>query len=324
MRALRYEDPLTDRRGHFVDLGAGVRVRAAEALGAADHPDAHQALLQALADPEEVVRVAAVRALGEDHPPEAAAPLAVAVTEWAQPEFAQARMAALAVLTSLSDQPHLERVAAALLVRSERLDDVDAHVVRSLAEVARERDIETTVADLMHALAAGEFAERARAILAWLAPHSISALVDGLLNEDVQSDAALALGEAGDARAVELLCEVMASATGEHARASAAAALGNIRHPAAARALLEATADPALSVRVAALEAFDRLGNVGVVIATQALALSPGSVGDGHGGTALPSGDSRRSSVRPTAAKVLSSPRPTPVLRRLLGWREGA
>ena len=313
-RALAYEDPITDRDGEFVDLGAPVRVEAVTALGEIGDPGARDALATSLDDPEGSVRAAAIRALSRQPQPGDVQAIAGAVAGWKDQTFAEAREEALNALCVRRDPDGPRALATALLNRDDFLTDVDREALLRVIAASGLGPGRVAVGELIASLAREGATWRARTMLAWLSPASVAPLLAALRDPQLRREAALALGATRDARAVEPLCELLQSDADPTSRAAAAAALGEIRHPAAVRALLEATADADYAVRTEAIAAFDLLGNVGVAVATRMLM-----------GPALENGASSVESVAVQmngASQAPEFPHGGPVLRRLL--RRGA
>jgi HEAT repeat protein len=306
VRALEYEDVITDRDGQVVDLGEEVRVEAAAALAELDGPVAREGLLCALADPEQSVRIVALEALRRRRDRETGDALVAAAACWTQPELEQAREEAVGVLAGWRVAGAARRMAEALLTRSSDLGELsfaDGVALRRLVDACGA--MEATVSDLVAALSDGDKAERARTMLVWLAPDSVDALIAAVRSRHAPRDAAIALGAIGDARAVDALSELLLSGGDVPPRVAAARALGQLAHPAAVRPLLEASADPEHAVRTEAAASFDRLGNLGIALATSVVTESVQHNGNGthSNGAALP---------------PPLTPRPAPMLRRLL------
>jgi hypothetical protein len=273
--ALSYEDLINDRDGNLHDLGTDVREAAATALAEADAREATDGLLRALGDPEERVRVAAVRGLGKRDDPRATEALLSAVTSWTSPERAKAREEALAALTRLRD-PEIPRHAAELLLeRSGKLDEADGEVMRRLAESGGPAARRATIDDLVRKLRQVSGTSLwVCTLLTWLGPEAVDALIAVLDDENAQHGAVLALGSIHDPRALEPVIELLRGSENPAVRRAAAWALGEIRDPVAADALLLATRDKDYEVRTMASASFDRLGNVAVAVVMSGLVRS--------------------------------------------------
>jgi HEAT repeat protein len=312
IRALAYEDAVKDREGRLLDLGARTRHQAVEALAAQSGNRATQGLAVALDDPDHGVRRAAIAALRE-RGADAEAPLARAAIAWTDREFAGIRAAAVAALAAVSDANTSRRTAHALLERPTKLTDQDGALLREVADAGGPEALGTTVADLVARLEDSADAERARLLLAALAPESVDPLVAALGNARICVEAALALGAIRDSRATEPLCHAVLASDSRELRAAGAWALGEIRDPSAVETLLVASGDDDYAARAAALDAFDKLGNAAVAVATTLL-VRPG-IENG-------SAPARITDV-PPITQVPQPPtisaRARPVLRRLLG-----
>jgi HEAT repeat protein len=308
VRALSYEDPVTDRDGRVVDLGTETRRQAAEALATLNMPGAYDGLLRALEDPEEIVRVTALRGLRERGDPVAVEQLTSAVTNWTEPQYARARQEALETLAFLRDPTAPRRVAAGLLTRTAELDEEsDAPVLRRLTRAGGHDALIATIGDLIGRLREGNAPARTRTLLVWLAPESVEPLIEALPNVPARREAILALGEAHDSRAVERLCTVLLGDDEPAIRAAAARALGEIRDPAAVEALLLATGDPEYEIRTAASESFDRLGNAAVAVAMSVLVRPALENGASAGADQLAGGEEE-----PEAEEAPAEPEPEP------------
>lgn len=306
IRALTYRDPVKDREGRFLDLGVRTRLDAVEGLAELPGRQAVAGLSVALDDGELEVRRAAVAALREQGDVGEAA-LMRATTEWAHPDLADLRDDAIAALIAVGDEQTPRRCAAALLGRPAELTDADGAVLRELTDAwgpAARRD---AIADLVAWLGDPPHALRARYLLVALAPDSVDSLVDALDDPAARVEAALALGATHDSRATEPLCHALLESEDAGTRAAAAWALGEVRDPAAVETLLIASGDDDYTARTAALDAFDKLGNAAVAVATSLLA-RPGI----ENGAATPP-------IRQVQPPPASSRRAGPVLRRLLG-----
>jgi hypothetical protein len=340
VHTLSYEDPVTDRDGRVVDLGVEVRRAAVEALAGLQLPGAYDGLLRALEDPEEVVRVQALRGLRERGDPVAVEQLTSAVTNWTEPQYARARLEALETLAFLRDPTAPRRAAAGLLTRAAELDEAtDAAVLRRLTHAGGHDALKGTIGDLIGRLREGDAPARTRTLLVWLAPESVEPLIEVLPNVPARREAILALGQTHDSRAVESLCTVLLGDDEPPIRAAAAQALGEIRDPAAVEALLLASSDRDYSIRTAASDSFDRLGNAALALAMSMLvrpALENGSTGHtdqiGDGEAEEPADEQQQEPTQqPQQAAQPAQPtqvtrRPPvsqelPLLRRLLGRR---
>lgn len=322
VRALGYEDPVIDRGGQRVDLGADVRVAAAEALGRFGGAEAHAGLVRALSDPELTVRISAVRALGQE--PEAAATeaLTAAAANWSGTELEPARAEAVAALASGDDPACARRLAEALLERRSELDERDAEILRELDGAGEGGTLGAAIEVLVEHLGEPRVEARAVSLLGWLAPESVGPLIDVLGRSSEARAAALGLGRARDSRAVERLCELLRAGGDPGIRRAAAWALGEIKDPAAAETLLVATGDSDYGVREEAGRGFDKLGNVAVAVTLGAIvrhALQTGTpVGPVEVLAGLPEPPDRQRSQHPQLERQAEG-RPQRGWRRRLG-----
>jgi HEAT repeat protein len=358
VRALRYQDPVRDRDGVVVDLGVEVRKLATEALAGIAGDAATGGLLRALDDPEESVRISAVRGLRERGDAGAAEQLTSAVTNWTEPEYATARGEALEALASLRDPAAPRRLVAGLVTRGAELDpETDAEVLRRLTQAGGHDALAGTIEDLVARLREGTAGARERAMLVWLAPDSVDPLIRALGDEAGRREAIFALGAIHDSRAVEKLCSILLGEDEPSIRTAAAWALGEIKDPAAVESLLVATADSDYHVRSEASASFDKLGNAAIAVAMSALvrpalengagprdAIEAPGEGETHDGAAATEAEGAAAAgpalgagsaadaptvVRPSPFAPARGRRPPvtqagPMLRKLLGWRSGS
>lgn len=265
LAALRYEDPLLDRSGRLVDLGAEVRVAAVEALGRLAIPPALEGVAGALNDPELSVRRAAVRVLARVDAGPATAALARAAVQWRSPSLQELREEATEALLARRDEGQSRHIAEELATLPDEPDDQDARLLRRLALSDGHASLQGVVSELAAYLRPRPI--RAAKLLAALAPESVPFLIAMLEDRQVQAPAALALGGTHDSRAVEPLSRLLLESDQPAVRAASARALGEIRDPAAVESLLLAAADQDYTVRLEAGQAFDRFGNVAIVVA---------------------------------------------------------
>jgi HEAT repeat protein len=322
LRALQYEDQVTDRDGRTVDLGASVRAQAAHALAAHDDPLAIEGLLRAAADPEEVVRVAAIRALRERGGPAPLDALFTAAITWTDDERAQARAEAADALVDIADPQVPRRAVAELLAREHELEPFDCELLGRLARAPGGVVAAETIADLIAHLGEASAPDRASALLVALAPDSVEPMIDALADGRSRDKVAGALGEAQDVRAVEALCTRLIQDDDPAVRRASARALGSIRHPAAVETLLVASRDSDYETRSAAIDAFDQLGNTAVAVAVGVMigpALRNGS--EAHEEVTRPAEEPAPQMEPPRPQPEAHAPlaRSSPMLRRLLG-----
>jgi HEAT repeat protein len=273
--ATQYRETLTAGDGATVDAGASIREDAvlalAETATEADREQILRGLTDALADPVDRVRCAAVMTLyrlGE------ADPLARAIP-YLPPDGGQARAMANRALVALRAPGSSATLAAAFLHRGDELalGRADADLVATLIREEGTPDAAQTGIELAVASLADErsgVAFRAEELLERLGPASRDSLVEELKNGRGAHRAAAVLGRMKDSRALASLVAAL-----EHpdprVRSESCAALGELRDPAAAEALLVATRDEEYEVRARAGEALDRLGTAAIAISVATL-----------------------------------------------------
>lgn len=341
VRALDYEDPMIDRDGHFVDLGAEVRVAAVDALGRFDTPLAHEGLVRALADPERSVRAAAVGALRERRDIAAAEALTSAVANWREAGQEGLRQRAVAALAAFDDPGSAQRLTEMLLGGGWQLSEADAESLRTLGASGGGKALQDTIDELVQSLRDERTGGRAGSLLSLLTPESVLPLVGTLGEPSMQRAVALTLGATHDSRAVDSLCALLRTSNDPMVRRAVAWALGEIRDPAAVESLLMATGDGDYEVRAAAGESFDKLGNVAVAVALSAIvrpAMQEGGSAEAEAigsSSAEPASEQPVETIAPAASEpsrlpqvspgVQASPgrRARPLVRRLLGLDSG-
>jgi HEAT repeat protein len=293
-----------------------VRAAAAHALAGLDTPLAEDALLRAVDDPEEAVRVAAIRALRERGEPFAVKQLVHVATSSSGPDRAASRQEAVEALASLEDPEVARGAAAEFLAREVGPDDKDQAVLERLVRAGGDEAVRGTIEDLVAQLRESSAAERAGMLLVALAPDSVEPLVNALHDDLAGQNAAVTLGLTHDSRAVEPLCSLLLGDGHPSVRRAAAWALGEIRDPAAIRALLMATGDVDYRVRSEAIASFDSLGNaaialsVGVLVGLASENGAPPQLA-GDRGVLPPAPDRETEAAAPAGAM--------PILRRLFG-----
>lgn len=317
IRALRYEDPVTDKDGRFVDLGVEARAGAATALATLAGAEVYEALAGALTDPEEKVRMAAIHALRDRGDRRAVGPMISLVTSHSGDERALSRETAVRTLSLLRDPEVARRATAELLARGEELNHLDLAALADLARAGGSKGVQATVGDLLAHLREASAPDRARRLVAALAPESVEPLIAVLGDETARHEAVVALGSIHDSRAVEPLSSVLLRDEDPSVRSAAARALGELRHPAAVEPLLLATSDRDYNVRTDAIAAFDGLGNAAIALAVRTLAHPALEDGAGHSVEAL--GATPNGPALPPVEDARVEPRAGPLLRRLLG-----
>ena len=184
-------------------------VQAAQALARTGSPEATNALVLALSDPLESVRISAIRGLREHGGEAVAERLMAAVAAWTRPEHAAAREDALDAVIELRHPEVLRLTTGALVLRPADLEDADIGIVSRLAAATSRADVDAGIGDLIGRLREDPHAERARRLLVALAPQSIGPLVEALDDRPTQRGAALALGSIHDSKAVPALSSVL-------------------------------------------------------------------------------------------------------------------
>ena len=260
--------------GVSMDAGAPVREEAILALGEAsergDRETIIRRLTQALSDPVDRVRCAAVMSLYRLEEP---GPLAEAVARLPI-DAGQARAMAIRALIALRAPGSSATLATALLYRDDQVALGDAsNIVATLIDEEGTPDAPRDVAELAIAALGNTRSVvvfRAEELLDRLGAESLDLLVHELTKRHGSPRVAAILGKRKDARALEALLTGL-----EHPdprmRSESCAALGELRDPAAAEALLAATRDPEYEVRASAGEALDSIGTAAIVVSVAAL-----------------------------------------------------
>ncbi len=226
-----------------------MRKAAALALGENPSPMAVEPLIAALKDEDAQVRVAAVAALGRQCDARAVEPLAVLLRRG----VFELREAAAKALGQTGDARAVPQLLGALR-------DPE-HSVRRVAAGALDRlgwEPDRGEAGAAYWIAKEEWA-RCGAIGAPAIGPLTGVLEDPYFSRDAYRAVAVALGQTGDAQAVEPLLDALANFE-PPTRAAAAAALGQIGDPRAIGPLVAALATPDPTVREAAARALELLG----------------------------------------------------------------
>lgn len=270
VQAARYHDVVEAGDGELADLGAPVRAAAVLALGELDDIG-HFAVADALADPFDEVRLAAVEALRRRRDFEV---LCDALSWWPREAAGRARGAAIEALLSLRAKgSSLCLTTAVLNDGQDSITSGDGALVRAMLETeADEGAWHVVLAHLIEKLSASDAVvrNRAKAVLVALAPASIEPVLEELKRGSARAGAASALGAIKDQRAVEPLIEVLDTPDAA-LRAAACEALGELRDPVAAVPLMRLTRHSEYAVRAAAGSALDRLGSIGVILGLAAV-----------------------------------------------------
>ncbi len=265
VRALAEAARYRSRSAEFNDTGAPVREQAVLAIGALGPAAADATLTDALRDPAEPVRVAAVRVL---HARGQTDDLIEAL-DWLP---AQGQTRGLVIQALLVGKPRgAARAVAGTLVRAEGeapLSEADFALVRTLIDAEDNPDVANEVVDALLSSLVDEreaVADRAEELLTRLAPASTEGLIAELQGGAAPDRAAWVLGRICDSRALEPLVDSLHHRDPE-VRGQSAAALGELRDTAAVEPLVGATRDPDRFVRASAGAALDRLGTAAKVL----------------------------------------------------------
>jgi HEAT repeat protein len=305
--AAGYQDLIPAPDGSMVDRGAALRKEAILALGALGPDIGTEAVLAALSDPADNVRVAAVRVLFAHR---AAVPLASALA-WLRADHGHSRALAIRALLELRVPECAPSLAVALVNATGEapVGDDEAALLQLLVHAAPGADTAAdAVEELLIALAdeRDPVADRAEELLVLIAPVSTEGVIAELKAGAAPHRAAAVLAQIKDTRALEPLMEGLLHRDAR-VRAECAGALGELHDPAAVEALIHASRDPEHRVRAQAGWALDRLGMIALVVGvstmirpmileavagqearpalTEAQDGSSGDNGDGDGGT---------------------------------------
>jgi HEAT repeat protein len=263
-RAARYTDPVVDRDGRPVDLGAGIRRDAVAALGRVGDIAGAAAVRDALRDRDEDVRLAAIQAAVAIADEDLADRTLDSVARWPASERASRRQAVDALVNGGLPRAGVE-MARKLLDPAAPMDD-DAGPM--LSRLSRETgDAEAVAAQLAQTLADADPARRDRAaqLLHWFPDEALERVIGALGEDRARLQAIALLGDLRDARAREPLAEILTDPD-PVVRRQAVVALGQLKDPRAAEALLRASLDPDYTVRSEAVAALNRLGAAGVLV----------------------------------------------------------
>lgn len=267
---------LTRRRdvaGLFEAAGAvdaSTRNAAVAGLAEIGPGEALPAAIEALEHRSDQARCAAVHCL---YHAADATPLAEAIS-WLPPR-SSSRALALAAIAQLDESETAPVLACSLVYADaqEGLAEDEVELVLSLCRSARDSTTRDGVVDVLTEALNDErdvVAGRAEDFFLWLGEDAAPALI------------ALAESSAATARAVRVLGQIGGTSVlgpliraVEHAdprtRQEACAALGELRDPVSAEALLRATRDPDHGVRVKAAAALDRIGTAAIAASLSAV-----------------------------------------------------
>ena len=275
--------------GSTRDLGAPIRDGALRALADLGPGHGSEAVVRALHDPANSVRMTAVRILYQREDAQALAEAAGKL-----PRRGHSRDLALRGVLEL-DQPGTASPLAKGLVYQpgdELLAENEMQALESLWSADDQEAERSEIAGLLiDALIdrRRSVPDRAVQLLVRLAPDSVQPLIREVSHGRAAGRAVRALGQIGDVRALEPLVGMLEDDDSE-VRAEACAALGELRDPAAVESLLRATRDPVQAVRAQAGAALDLMGTAGVVVGISALvgqtvtqALNGGGPADSNG-----------------------------------------
>ncbi len=267
--ASRYRELSSVHDDGVVDLGTRTRVAAIYALRDLGPTVGQEAVIEALADPEDRVRTAAIVVLFERSEPE---PIADGL-RWF-PREGNSRYLATRALLELGVTGSAGMAADALVhqLPEEPIADDDIAAFEQLFANEPEGARDEVIGLLTEAIRDDDdfVANRAVQLLVRLAPASVEVLLDALPDPDAGHHAAVGLTEIKDSRALKPLIEALDHADAR-ARAASCVALGELRDSTAVEPLLRASQDPELAVRARAGAALDRLGTVAVVVGISAL-----------------------------------------------------
>ncbi|NLF77026.1 MAG: HEAT repeat domain-containing protein [Chloroflexi bacterium] len=256
--------------GRDIQIGEQkVRVAAMVALGKMGAPVV-EPLIAALNDPDKHKRQAAAEALGEIGDVRAVQPLIAALKASPLAEIAAA--SALAKMGA----PAVEPLLVALRNSADEIDKLDKAQAKIGPLDAEARLIAVRTVE-EHGLL-----RRMALVLGKIGAPAVESLLTALRDskKEVRRAAASALGETGDARAVELLIVALRDNTDKYMRSEAAEALGKIGDERAVEPLIAVLKDSDGSVRRSAVEALGKIGDPRAV--EPLLAVFRNSEGDEH------------------------------------------
>ena len=237
--------------GKLKSPDAGIRLAAATELGRLKSARSVNTLIAALYDSDRTVQQAAAAALGEIKDPRAVQPLLTAMRTAGKdtPEVAQAAAEALG---NYGPQ-NLE-----LLITAVKDKNLAEYGISGLVKMGAPA-IDTLVADLRYPDPDVRW-QAANALGDIKDARAVQPLIDLLPNKELQLHAAHSLGEIKDPRAVAPLIAALNSQDPE-LRAQAAESLGKIKDPRADQSLVAALKDPEEKVQLSAANALGQIGD---------------------------------------------------------------
>jgi HEAT repeat protein len=244
-------------------VDASTRNSAIAALAKIGPGDVLPAVFEVLEHGSDQARCAAVHCL---HEAAESMPLAEAVS-WLPPG-SSSRALALAAIADL-DEPEVAAVLGCSLVYGDAqggLAEDEAELVLRLCRSARDNTVRNEVVDVLTEAVEHEHVEvagRAEDLLLRLGEDSTEVLIALAESGAAPVRAVRLLGTIGGASVLEPLIRAVEH-TDPRTREGACAALGDLRDPVSAGALLRATRDPDHSVRVQAATALDRIGTAAI------------------------------------------------------------
>jgi HEAT repeat protein len=261
---------VSNELGKLKDANAAVRQKAAEELGHSKSSRAVEPLIAALNDSDFGVQVSAAKALGQIQDPRAVQPLMTTIKDAVKegepkksPDY----------FYSITDQQR-QRLDVARQA-SEALGNLGAPAIDVLMTAFKDNDLNGYAAPGLVKMGAPAVDALVAAMkdpdadVRWEAanalgeikdPRAVPSLIEALQVKDLQWHAALALGEIKDPRAVEPLIAALQNKDAEF-REQVASALGQIKDPRADAALIAALKDPEPKVLHAAANALGQIND---------------------------------------------------------------
>jgi HEAT repeat protein len=308
--AAAYSELRTSRDGETFDVGSAVREAAILKLTDVARGEADAVVAEAIRDPADRVRCAAIRGLylsGES--------VQVAEAVGWLPVEAPSRALAISAILKLADPKSAPVLARSLIEGS--VDGLWAQEVEAVAKLCESTARRSPLGRVMSVLLEGledereDVAGRAEDFLTWFGEDATRAVTAALHRSAAPERCVRILGRSAGAEALMPLIEAL-----EHvdagARTEACAALGELRDPLSVQALISATRDHDHAVRVAAASALDRIGTVAVLAAlVPGVGRAPGerrnASGGGYDGAGRRSASARASAHR--SLNLSESPR---------------